>query len=105
MRAVVPGTSPRPIDVWKPMVRVSRSRAAASATSRCPAVQAPITSRALGSRACPAGVSVTARRSRSNSLTRSAVSSLPICLLSAGCETNSASAALVKLSSSATVTK
>ena len=102
--AVTAGMRPRPIRVWKPTVNVAER--AASVTARWVSSHCASTSRACGSIASPAFVSLTVRRSRSNSRTRSDDSSCRICLLSAGWEMKSRSvAALVKLSSSATATK
>src|SRR5215216_238594 len=63
------------------------------------------TRRASTSRALPGSVSDTLRWVRSKSRTPSSASSLRICSLTAGCATNSRSAARRKWSSSATATK
>lgn len=88
-----------------PITRVRRSAVSASRTAASAACQAASTSWACGNRASPTAVNRTVRRSRSNRTTPSRFSSIRICLLSAGWETNSRSAARVKLNSSATAVK
>lgn len=89
----------------KPTRSTRAARLAAALVSRSARSQPPSSPGTSPASACPAAVSVIPARDRLNSRTPSCRSSCLICLVSAGWDTNSRSAARVRFPSAATAAK